>query len=133
MPGGAEGWHVGREKLQWWLHPLHITQQWCLASVAVWVSSTSIPGFGFPPSSPLRLSPHRQEQSSLRVCSPVPTFQLSAPVCTSTHMSQSGMCRAEAQTVCVSLTLSCLTQTVNFTLLQQPQKLPFCPNQFPHQ
>ena len=77
---------MGGERLQCWLQPLCITQQWCLASVAVWVSSTSIPGCRFSPSHPLRLSPCSQQQSSLRVCSPNPTFQLSAPVCTGTHV-----------------------------------------------
>ena len=52
-----------------------------------------------------------------RVCSPIPTFQLSAPVCTSGHTSQSGVCRAVAWTVCIDLTLFCLPQVSRFTLL----------------
>ena len=95
---------------------------------AVWVSSTSIPSYAFPPSGPLRLSPHSQLQSSPRVCSPIPTFQLSAPVCTGGHTFQSGVHRAVARTVCVGLTLSCLPQTGHFILLLQPQMLPFCPD-----
>ena len=114
-PGRAGAQHVGRERLQWQLHPLCITQQRHLASVAVWVSSTSIPGCGFPPTCPLRLSPRSQQQSSLQVCSPVPTFQLSAPMCTDGHMSQSGTWRAVARTICIGL--SCLPQTGHFTLL----------------
>ena len=33
---------MGRERLWWWLHPLCVTQQYCLASVAAWLSSTGI-------------------------------------------------------------------------------------------
>lgn len=35
-------WHVGRERLWGWLHPLHVTQQYRLASMADWLSSTGI-------------------------------------------------------------------------------------------
>ena len=35
-------WRVGRERLWWWPHPLHVTQQYHLASVAAWLSSTGI-------------------------------------------------------------------------------------------
>ena len=34
--------HVGRERLWWWLHPLHMTQQYPLASMAAGLSSTGI-------------------------------------------------------------------------------------------
>ena len=50
-------------------------------------------------------------------CSPIPTFQLPAPVCTGGHMSQSGAHRTVARTISVVLTLSCLPQTSCFTLL----------------
>ena len=30
---------MGRERLWWWLHPLCMTQRYCLASMAAWVSS----------------------------------------------------------------------------------------------
>ena len=33
-------WPVGRERLWWWLHPLGMTQQYCLAFIAAWLSST---------------------------------------------------------------------------------------------
>ena len=33
---------VGRQRPWWWLHPLRVTQQYCLASMAAWLSS---PGF----------------------------------------------------------------------------------------
>ena len=35
-------WHVGRERLWWWLYPLCVTQQYCLASMAAWLSSAGI-------------------------------------------------------------------------------------------
>ena len=80
----APDWSGGRcvveEKLQCWLQPLRISQQWCVASMAVWVSSTSIPGCRFPPSCPLRLSSYSQQQSSPWVCSPIPTSS-SQPSC----------------------------------------------------
>ena len=63
VPGRAKGQHMGRERLQWWLHSLCVTQQWRLTSMAFWVSSISIPSCGFPPYHPLRLSPHSQQQS----------------------------------------------------------------------
>ena len=41
---------VWGEKRLWWLHPLHMTQQYCLASTDAWLSSTDI--------SPHNLLPH---------------------------------------------------------------------------
>ena len=35
-------WQEGRERLWWWLHPLHMTQQYRLASMAAQLSSTGI-------------------------------------------------------------------------------------------
>ena len=35
-------WHMGRESLWWWLHPLHMTQQYHLASMAAWLSFTCV-------------------------------------------------------------------------------------------
>ena len=60
-----------------------ITQQWHFASLLVWASSRSIPCCGAPHSYPLELSPHSQHHSPSWVCSSNPTFQHSAPVCTS--------------------------------------------------
>ena len=78
-PGGAG---IGGEGLQWWFFPLGITQQRCSASLVVQASSTSIPFAELlPPSCPLRMSPHSQPQSSAWVCSPNPTFQDPALVC----------------------------------------------------
>lgn len=61
------------ERLQWWLHPLSMTQQYRLSSTAVWP---------FPPQSPpwrpLKLSPHSQQQTLPWDCSPVYMLQLPA-------------------------------------------------------
>ena len=41
------------ERLWWWLHPVHVTQQYHLASMAAWLSSTGISPPWSPPSHPL--------------------------------------------------------------------------------
>ena len=38
----CQSWHRGWERLWWWLHPLHMTQHYRLASMADWLSSTGI-------------------------------------------------------------------------------------------
>ena len=38
----GESWYVGRERLWGWLYPLRVTQQYRLASMAAWLSSTGI-------------------------------------------------------------------------------------------
>lgn len=75
------------------------TQQEHPASEAVWISSTSIPSCRFPPSHPLWLSLHSQQQSSSQAYYSIPIFQLSASMYTGRHTSQSGTGRAEAQTI----------------------------------
>ena len=37
-----QSWYLGRQRLQWWLHPLCVTRQFCLAFLAVWFSSPGI-------------------------------------------------------------------------------------------
>ena len=96
-------------------------------------SSIGIPCCGFPPSRPLSASSHSQQHFSLWACSPIPTHQLSAPLHTCEHTSQSGSRRAILRAICVFLTLSCLLRISSFTLFQQPEMLPFCPNRFPRQ
>ena len=71
--------HVGRETLQGWLHPLPVTQQYCLASVAAWFSSTGI-SHQSPPSHPRGSSPHSQQQTVPWDCSTTPAPQLPAAV-----------------------------------------------------
>ena len=46
-------WCVGREVLWWWLHPLCVTQQYRLASMAAWLSSTGISHHDLLPHTPL--------------------------------------------------------------------------------
>ena len=38
----SQSWCLGRDRLQWWLHPLYVIQQFCLAFMAVWLSSPGI-------------------------------------------------------------------------------------------
>jgi len=38
----ADAGLVGRERLWWWFHPLHVIPQYCLASMVAWLSSTGI-------------------------------------------------------------------------------------------
>ena len=71
--------------------------------------SSSLPTSQAASSQPTAVSPW--------VCSPNPTFQPPAPMCTGGHMSQAVACRAVAQTICVGLSLSCLPQTGCCTLL----------------
>ena len=62
----------------------HSTMARCALSVQA--SSTSIPFAELlPPSRPLRMSPRGQPQSSAWVCSPKPTFQHPALVCSGGH------------------------------------------------
>ena len=82
------------------------------------------------PSCPLSLYPHSQQQFSLQACSPVPMHKLPAPLHTCEHTSQSGAHRAVVRTICLFLTVSHLPPIGCFTLFQQPQMLPFYPNQF---
>ena len=51
----------------------------------------------------------QQQQSSPQICSLNPTFQHPAPVHTGRHKSQAGAHSVVAWTICVGLTLSCLT------------------------
>ena len=46
-------WRVGRERLWWWLYPLCMTQQYHLASIALWLSSTVISHHDLLPHIPL--------------------------------------------------------------------------------
>ena len=46
-------WRVGRERPWCWLHPLRVTQQYRLASMAAWLSSTGISHHSLLPHIPL--------------------------------------------------------------------------------
>ena len=57
-------WCVGRERLWWWLHPLRMTQQYCLPSMAARpFFHRHFPPWS-PPSYPLNLSLRSQQQPS---------------------------------------------------------------------
>ena len=118
---------MGRERLQWWVHPLYglsssIPLPWLL----------SFPPKAFPAANfltPVPLTPLLQSTAVFpQNCSPVSTLQLPATLHTSGHISLSRVCRTLAQIVCVVLTLFRLSQITCLTL-RQPQMLPFHPNQ----
>ena len=67
-------------------------------------------------SSPFRLSPCSQPQSSPQVCPLKPEFQHPAPTCTIRYMSPSGEYSEVARIVCVGLALFCLPQASCCTL-----------------
>ena len=100
---GGRAWYVGKE-----------------AAMAASASSTNVPGCGAPNSCPSRLSCAANGSllpgSALQRHVPAPS-----PFCTGRHTSQVGVCRAEAGTICVSHTLSCLPQTSCCDLLQFPE------------
>ena len=77
---GGRGQRVGRKVVTAVL-PLacHLTMALYFHGSRV---SSTLSGCGFPHSYPLRLSPRNQEQSSPWACSPNPSFQHPAPVCT---------------------------------------------------
>ena len=124
VPGREGGWHMGRERFQWRLHPLYVTQLCHLASMAVSVSCRSIPSWGLPP--PIPSVCLLTDNSSLPSGTALQSSHSSSQ--TPVHTSWCAPCRAVAQTIYVGLTLSFLLQTGHFTLLWQPQLLPFCPN-----
>ena len=56
---------VWRERRWWWLHPLHMTQQYCLASMAAWLSSTGISHHSLILTSPWAVCPQSTAALSL--------------------------------------------------------------------
>ena len=77
-------WHVGRERLWRWLYPLCMTQQYHLASMAAWLSSTDISPHSLLPHvlsiCPFNLSLHSQQQPAPWDCSTIPKLQLPVAV-----------------------------------------------------
>ena len=102
-----------RERLWWWLHPLRVTQQYHLASMAAWLSSTG----DFPsrshPSPPLVLSLHSQQQPSHWDCSTIPKHQLPATAPSRRPAFLPSMCMAVASAVWFSLHLGCHRSAVS--------------------
>ena len=98
-----------------------VTQQWCPVYMLAQASSRNIPSCGAPYSCPFRLFLHSQQTSPLWVLSPNPTFQQSAPLPTSRHMTQAGVHSVVVRTSRVGLTLCCLSLTGCCALLQAPE------------
>ena len=88
----------GRETLWWWLHPLHVTQQYHLASMAAQLSSTSISHHTLLSYIPLNPSFHHQQQPSPWDCSTIPKLQLPAAAPSRGSTSLFKVCMVEART-----------------------------------
>ena len=120
---------VGRKRIQWWLHTLHMTQHYLLASLA----STSVQKHfppGSSPSHPLRISPCIQQQILPWDCCPNSTLQFPATTYSRGLASLSRVHRAVARFVCVVLIPFRLSQ-ISCHTLQQPQILLHCSKQLP--
>ena len=122
---------VGRERLQWWLHPLHMTQHYLLASLASTSLQKHFPP-GSSPSHPLRLSPCSQQQTLHWDCCPNSTLQFPATAHSRGLASLSRVHRAVAKFVCVVLIpfrlsqISCCTLQRPQILLHSSKQLPWC-------
>ena len=92
----ADAGSVGRERLWRWLHPLRMTQQYRLASMAF--LHRHFPPQS-PPSGPLGPSLCSQQQLSPWDCSTIPMLQLPAAAPSRGPVSLSGVHMAAARTV----------------------------------
>ena len=97
-------------------------RQWNPTFMASWLSLRSTPCSRFPPSHPIRLTPHSQQESSPWDHSANPWLQLPASVDTSGFTTLSKVWKAAAWLVYVVLTVFRLSQISEFTpqLLQMP-------------
>ena len=94
-----------------------MTQQYCLASLAAWLSSTSISHHNLPPPShSLGLSLYNQWQPSPWDCSTIPMLQLPAAAPSRGPESLSGVCMAMARIACIILVPFTLSQISSFTI-----------------
>ena len=91
-------WHVGRERLWWWLHSLCMTQPYRLASMAAWLSSTGISHHNLFPHIP-SICLCSQQQPSPWDCSTIPKLQLPAAAPSRGPVSLSRVCMAVARAV----------------------------------
>ena len=115
-----------REALQWWLHPLCMTQhesQLSLHRCLAFLQGHSLPWS--PHSCPLGPSPHSQQQSSPWDYSPIPMFLLLATTLTRGPVSLFGVPRAVVQIVWFSLYSDHHRSAAS--LSQQPQMPTLCP------
>ena len=122
-------WHLGSEKLQWMFHPLHVTQQYCLASKAAWFSSRSISLHDLLPHTPsgylptVKSRPH-PEIALQYLCSN------SQPLCFLRDLRPCpALCAAVTRIVCVILIPF---RTVTDQLLHSQPQMLLCSKQCPN-
>ena len=108
---------MGRERLWWYLHPLCMTQQYCLASMAAWLSSTDISHHDLLPYIPsIRLS--AINSSPHPGIAPQSKCQHPAPLVTSRGPSfLSGVFMVSSRTVWFSFHLGCHRSSVSLSAL----------------
>ena len=104
-----------REKLWQWLHPLHMTQQYLLASMAARLSSTGISHHHLPHIPWIRL--RSQQQPSPWDRSTIPNLQLPATALSRRPTFLPSICMAEARAVWFSLHLGCHRSAVSLSVL----------------
>ena len=93
-------WRVGRERLWWWLYPLCVTQQYCLASMAAWLSSAGISYLSLLPHvSSVHLSTVNSSPCLGIAASTIPKLRLPAASPSRGPVSLSGIHVAVARTV----------------------------------
>ena len=103
-------WCVGSQRLWWWLHPLHVTQQCPLASMAARLSCTGISHHNLLPHIPLvRLSAVNS--------SPCPGIASQSLSSSSQSLHLLGVHMAAARTVWFSFHLSCHSSAVLLSAL----------------
>ena len=101
---------IWRKRLWWWLHPLHMTQQYRLASMAAWLSSAGISHHSLLPHIPsLHLSAVNR--------SPHPRFAPQSLKLTRWHVSLLGLCMAAVRTVWFSFHLGFHRSPVSLSAL----------------
>ena len=110
-------WPVGRERLWWWLHPLPVTQQYHLASMATWLSSLISPQSVSSLSHPLNPSLCSQLQPSPWDCPTIPKLQHPAAAPSRGPVFLPRVCMASARTVWFSLHLGCHRSAVSLSAL----------------
>ena len=124
-------WPVGRERRWWWLHPLCVTQQFHLASIATWLSFTGMSHHNLLPHIPLihlstvnsspwpGIAPQSLNSSSQLLCLPgegvqgmyVFLYRVCMPVGRAVWLSFHLGCHRSAVSLS-ALKISPLTQTV---------------------
>ena len=102
-----------RERLWWWLHPLHVTLQYCFAFLAAWLSPTGISHHDLLPHilliclSAVNCSP----------CSTIPKLQLPAAGASRRPVFLPSICMAAARPVWFLFHLGCHISAVSLSAL----------------